>query len=71
MIGSQDIRETGSAAIDHKRSECLTGHPHTPVGASQQTLDIPFHINGDMSRRMYEVLAERVPRVEPYSIDVI
>lgn len=32
-------------------------------------LDIPFHINGDISRRVYQVLADRVPRAEPYSID--
>ncbi len=28
-----------------------------------------YALYGDMSRRMYQVLAERVPRVEPYSID--
>ena len=28
-----------------------------------------YSLYGDMSRRMYEVLAARVPRVEPYSID--
>ena len=28
-----------------------------------------YALYGDMSRRMYEVLAARVPRVEPYSID--
>jgi DNA polymerase V len=28
-----------------------------------------YPLYGDMSRRMYEVLAERVPQVEPYSID--
>lgn len=28
-----------------------------------------YSLYGDMSRRVYEVLAERVPRVEPYSID--
>lgn len=28
-----------------------------------------YALYGDMSRRVYQVLAERVPRVEPYSID--
>jgi DNA polymerase V len=28
-----------------------------------------YALYGDMSRRMYQVLADRVPRVEPYSID--
>lgn len=28
-----------------------------------------YALYGDMSRRMYEVLAETVPRVDPYSID--
>lgn len=28
-----------------------------------------YSLYGDMSRRMYEVLAARLPRVEPYSID--
>jgi DNA polymerase V len=28
-----------------------------------------YVLYGDMSRRMYDVLAEQVPRVEPYSID--
>ena len=28
-----------------------------------------YALYGDMSRRVYEVLAARVPRVEPYSID--
>jgi DNA polymerase V len=28
-----------------------------------------YSLYGDMSRRVYQVLAERVPRVEPYSID--
>lgn len=28
-----------------------------------------YALYGDMSRRVYEVLAERTPRVEPYSID--
>jgi DNA polymerase V len=28
-----------------------------------------YVLYGDMSRRMYEVLADRVPQVEPYSID--
>ncbi|PHK93401.1 DNA repair protein [Pseudoroseomonas rhizosphaerae] len=28
-----------------------------------------YTLYGDMSRRVYQVLAERVPRVEPYSID--
>ena len=28
-----------------------------------------YALYGDMSRRMFQVLAERVPRVEPYSID--
>ena len=28
-----------------------------------------YSLYGDMSRRMYQVLADRVPRVEPYSID--
>ena len=28
-----------------------------------------YTLYGDMSRRMYEVLAERIARVEPYSID--
>ena len=28
-----------------------------------------YSLYGDMSRRLYEVLAERVPQVEPYSID--
>jgi len=34
-----------------------------------ELLDVPFHINGDISRRVYQVLADRVPRAEPYSID--
>jgi hypothetical protein len=33
-----------------------------------ELLDVPFHINGDMSRRMYQVLAARVARVEYYYI---
>ncbi len=40
-----------------------------PPMRNTRPLDTPFHINGDMSRRMYMVLAARVPRVEPYSID--
>ena len=32
-------------------------------------LDIPFHINADQSRRIYQVLTEHIPSVEPYSID--
>ncbi|WP_235034967.1 hypothetical protein [Roseomonas sp. 18066] len=28
-----------------------------------------YPLYGDMSRRVYQVLAERLPRVEPYSID--
>ncbi len=28
-----------------------------------------YSLYGDMSRRVYEVLAARLPRVEPYSID--
>ena len=28
-----------------------------------------FALYGDVSRRVYQVIAERVPRAEPYSID--
>ena len=37
--------------------------------ARVEWLSSNYPLYGDMSRRMYEVLAERVPRVEPYSID--
>ena len=37
--------------------------------ARVEWLSSNYALYGDMSRRMYEVLAERVPRVEPYSID--
>jgi DNA polymerase V len=34
-----------------------------------QWLSSNYSLYGDMSRRVYQVLADRVPRVEPYSID--
>ncbi len=37
--------------------------------AHVEWLSSNYALYGDMSRRMYEVLAARVPRVEPYSID--
>ena len=37
--------------------------------ARVEWLSSNYALYGDMSRRMYEVLAARVPRVEPYSID--
>jgi len=37
--------------------------------AKVEWLSSNYALYGDMSRRMYEVLAARVPRVEPYSID--
>ena len=37
--------------------------------ARVEWLSSNYELYGDMSRRMYEVLAARVPRVEPYSID--
>lgn len=37
--------------------------------AKVEWLSSNYPLYGDMSRRMYEVLAERVPRAEPYSID--
>ena len=37
--------------------------------AAVEWLSSNYALYGDMSRRMYQVLAERVPRVEPYSID--
>ena len=37
--------------------------------AQVEWLSSNYPLYGDMSRRMYQVLAERVPRVEPYSID--
>lgn len=40
-----------------------------PEMASVEWLSSNYALYGDMSRRMFQVLAERVPRVEPYSID--
>jgi DNA polymerase V len=37
--------------------------------AGVEWLSSNYALYGDMSRRMFQVLAERVPRVEPYSID--
>lgn len=37
--------------------------------AQVEWLSSNYPLYGDMSRRMYQVLAARVPRVEPYSID--
>lgn len=37
--------------------------------ADVEWLSSNYPLYGDMSRRMYQVLAARVPRVEPYSID--
>ncbi len=37
--------------------------------AQVEWLSSNYALYGDMSRRMYQVLAARVPRVEPYSID--
>lgn len=37
--------------------------------ARVEWLSSNYALYGDMSRRMYQVLAARVPRVEPYSID--
>jgi DNA polymerase V len=37
--------------------------------AKVEWLSSNYPLYGDMSRRMYQVLAARVPRVEPYSID--
>lgn len=37
--------------------------------AKVEWLSSNYPLYGDMSRRMYQVLADRVPRVEPYSID--
>ena len=37
--------------------------------AEVEWLSSNYPLYGDMSRRMYQVLADRVPRVEPYSID--
>ncbi len=34
-----------------------------------RVLSSNYALYGDMSRRMYQVLADRVPQVEPYSID--
>ena len=40
-----------------------------PELAAVEWFSSNYALYGDMSRRMYQVLAERVPRVEPYSID--
>lgn len=37
--------------------------------ATVEWLSSNYALYGDMSRRMFQVLADRVPRVEPYSID--
>jgi DNA polymerase V len=42
---------------------------HRPGIGAVEWRSSNYALYGDMSRRMYEVLAERVPEVEPYSID--
>src|SRR5208283_4271004 len=51
-----------------------TGDPWHLVGKKPELKSVVWRssnyaLYGDMSRRMYEVLVERVPQVEPYSID--
>lgn len=40
-----------------------------PEMAEVEALSSNYPLYGDMSRRMYEVLASMVPKVEPYSVD--
>ena len=42
---------------------------HRPEYAEVEWLSSNYELYGDASRRFYQVIAERVPRVEPYSID--
>ncbi len=70
------MRQLGIVAMSSNLSFIEMGEPwqlarNRPAvrAARVEWFSSNYALYGDMSRRMYQVLADRVPRVEPYSID--